>query len=112
MIVAGPEILIELGITAEIVNNVLEIGAHGSRLTVSGRRFQSFTFPDISSFEARLMTRGEGEIIINRSIMVPIRNTYGEAVSVSMTDSRGGHGRVTSPIETNPSTLRSSTTGK
>jgi hypothetical protein len=81
MIVAGPEILIELGITAAIVNNVLEIGAHGSRLTVSGRRFQSFTFPDLSSFEARLMTRGEGEIIINRSIIVPIGNASAEKVA-------------------------------
>src|SRR4051812_41606588 len=81
MIVAGPEILTELGITAAIVNNVLEVVAHGSRLTVSGRRFQSFTFPDLSSFEARLTTRGGGEVIINRSIIVPIREACAEDVS-------------------------------
>jgi hypothetical protein len=80
MIVAGPEILAELSINAAIVNNVLVIVSRGSRISVSARRFQSFTFPGLNCFEARLLTRGEGEIIINRSIIVPIRNA-GEDVS-------------------------------
>ena len=81
MIVAGPDILAELGINARILNNVLVIDSRGCRISVSARQFQSFTFPGLNCFEARLITRGEGEIIINRSIIVPIRDASGEDVA-------------------------------
>jgi hypothetical protein len=72
MIVAGPEILAELEISAAIINNVLVIVGRGSQTTVANRQFHSIGFPGLSSFEAHLITRGEGEIIINKSIIVPI----------------------------------------
>jgi hypothetical protein len=81
MIVAGPDILAELGINARILNNVLVIDSRGCRISVSARQFQSFTFPGLNCFEARLITRGEGEIIINRSIIVPIGNASAEKIS-------------------------------
>jgi hypothetical protein len=74
MIVTGPEILAELGIKAGIVNNVLVIFYRGCWLMVSARQFRSFDFPGHSCVEARLIARSEGEIIINRSIIVPIGN--------------------------------------
>jgi hypothetical protein len=73
MIVAGPEILAELGLNAAIVNNVLVIVGRGCRLRVSARRFQSVAFPGLGCIEARLIRRGEGEVIINRTVIVPIR---------------------------------------
>jgi hypothetical protein len=80
MIISSPEILAQLGIDAAIMDNVLVIRGHGCRETVSTRRFHSFTFPGVSSFEARLITRGEGEIIINNSIIVPILGAATEDV--------------------------------
>jgi hypothetical protein len=80
MIVSSPEILAQLGIDAAMIDNVLVIRGRGFRETVSTQRFHSFIFPGVSSFEARLITRGEGEIIINNSIIVPILSTCAENV--------------------------------
>jgi hypothetical protein len=80
MIVSSPEILAQLGIDAAMIDNVLVIRGHGCRETVSTQRFHSFIFPGVSSFEARLITRVEGEIIINNSIIVPILSTCAENV--------------------------------
>jgi hypothetical protein len=80
MIVSSPEILAQLGIDAAMIDNVLVIRGHGCRETVCTQRFHSFIFPGVSSFEARLITRGEGEIIINNSIIVPIISTWAENV--------------------------------
>jgi hypothetical protein len=95
MIVAGPDILAELGINARILNNVLVIDSRGCRISVSARQFQSFTFPGLNCFEARLITRGEGEIIINRSIIVPVRDASVEDVACI-------HGRLTSMAMASP----------
>jgi hypothetical protein len=81
MIVSSPEILGQLGIDAAVIDNVLVIRGHGCRETVSTRRFHYFTFPGVSSFEARLITQGEGEIIINNSIIVPILSASAEKVA-------------------------------
>ena len=80
MIVSSPEILAQLGIDAAIIDGMLVIHGHGNRETISTRRFHSFTFPGVNSFEARLITQGEGEIIINSSIIVPIISAVNEKV--------------------------------
>jgi hypothetical protein len=72
MVVAGPEILAELGLNAAIVNNVLVIVGRGRRLKISARRFYPVAFPGLRRVEARLLKRGQGEVIINRTVIVPI----------------------------------------
>jgi hypothetical protein len=72
LIVAGPAILAELGLTAAIQHNALVIGGHGGQVKISTRRFQPLAFPGLQGLEARLVKLGEGEIIVNKTVLIPI----------------------------------------
>jgi hypothetical protein len=72
LIVAGPDTLTQLGLTAAVKNNILVIVGHGCRLTISTRRFRPISFPDLDGVEARLVSLGQAEIVINKAVLIPI----------------------------------------
>jgi hypothetical protein len=72
LIVAGPAILAELGLTAVIQHNALVIGGRGGQVKVSTRRFERLAFPGLHGLEARLVKLGEGEIIVNKTVLIPV----------------------------------------
>jgi hypothetical protein len=72
LIVAGPAILAELGLNAGIQHNVLVIVGRGRQARVSTRGFQPLTFPGLRGIEARLVKMGEGEIVVNKTVLIPI----------------------------------------
>jgi hypothetical protein len=72
MIIAGPDTLTQLGLAAAIKNSVLVIVGRGCRLSVSKRRFHPVSFPGLDGVEARLVRFGEGEIVINKTVLIPI----------------------------------------
>jgi len=67
-----PRTKTQLGLTAAIKNNVLVIVGRGCRLSVSKRRFHPVSFPGLDGAEARLVRFGQGEIIINKTVLIPI----------------------------------------
>jgi hypothetical protein len=72
LIVAGPTILADLGLNAAIQHNVLVIVGRGGQVEISSRRFQPLAFPGLRGLEARLVKLGEGEIIVNKTVLIPI----------------------------------------
>ena len=72
LIITGPDTLTQLGLAAAINNNVLVIVGRGCRLNVSKRRFHPVSFPGLDGVEARLVRFGEGEIVINKTVLIPI----------------------------------------
>jgi len=60
LIVAGPDTLTQLGLTAAVKNNILVIVGRGCR------------FPDLDGVEARLVGLGQAEIVINKAVLIPI----------------------------------------
>src|SRR5947209_11921753 len=72
MIIAGPDTLTQLGLAAAIKNSVLVIVGRGCRFSVSKRRFHPVSFPGLDGVEARLVRFGEGEIVINKTVLIPV----------------------------------------
>ena len=75
MIIAAPDTLTQLGLAAAIKNNVLVIVGRGCRLSVSKRRFYPVSFPGLDGVEARLVRFGEGEIVINKTVLIDRKST-------------------------------------